>query len=106
MAGSSALERRVAVILEPFAPSLQLPAPWDDNRRLDFAFPAAKLAVEADGRRWHSTARSFAADRARDHAALRHGWMVVRLTERDRPDEVRGIIAGLIAERTQGSRSV
>lgn len=105
MAGASALERRVAVVLEPLHPVRQFPAPWDGVRRLDFAFPQARLGVEADGRKWHSTGRSFQSDRARDHAALDAGWLLVRLTHADvhrDPDRILRMVARLVRERTGG----
>ena len=105
MAGASALERRVAVILEPLHPVRQFPAPWDADRRLDFAFPRARLGVEADGRKWHSTGESFQSDRDRDHAALGAGWLLVRVTHanahRD-PDRILRMVARLVRERTAG----
>lgn len=105
MAGASALERRVAAILEPLRPERQFPAPWDPSRRIDFAFPDARLGIEADGRLWHSTGRSFQRDRDRDHAALECGWLLVRVTHADAhrsPDRVLRMVARQIEERTAG----
>lgn len=108
MAGASALERRVAVILGPLDPVRQFPAPWDGAKRIDFAFPDACLGVEADGRVWHSTGRSLQDDRDRDHAALEAGWLLVRVTHADahrEPDRVRRMVARLFHERTAGPHS-
>jgi DNA helicase-2/ATP-dependent DNA helicase PcrA len=44
--------------------------------RVDFAFPAAQLAVEADGRAWHDPLR----DQRRDRELERLGWSVLRFT--------------------------
>jgi very-short-patch-repair endonuclease len=48
--------------------------------RVDFCFPAARLIVETDGRRWHDPqdARSF--DRRRANACASLGWRVLRFT--------------------------
>lgn len=105
LAGASALERRVAAILEPLRPVRQFPAPWDHERRIDFAFPHARLGVEADGRLWHSTGRSFQSDRDRDHAALECGWLLVRVTHADAhrsPHRILRMVARQIEERTAG----
>ena len=42
--------------------------------RVDFAFPAVRLAVEADGRAWHDVDR----DASRDARLNKVGWTVVR----------------------------
>lgn len=57
---------------------------------IDFAFPAAKLAVEVDG--WaHMDVERFRADRHKGNALVRAGWDVLRFTWHDlnnRPDYV------------------
>jgi very-short-patch-repair endonuclease len=54
--------------------------PWYDGVRgvVDFAQPAARLVVEADGRRWHGTDQARVEDRRRDRAAALAGWRVLR----------------------------
>ncbi|MDQ3914654.1 MAG: DUF559 domain-containing protein [Actinomycetota bacterium] len=47
---------------------------------LDFAWPAHQVAVEADGRRWHSDSRSFEHDRVRQNLLVAAGWHVLRVT--------------------------
>jgi hypothetical protein len=104
----STLERRVADLLRPLAPVAQYPAPWNQHHRLDFAFPDARVAVECDSRRWHATRDRFDRDRRRDREALRHGWIIVRVTwtdVADRPGEVVRTIVLLLDERTVGPRS-
>ncbi|HJT38096.1 MAG TPA: DUF559 domain-containing protein [Actinomycetota bacterium] len=48
--------------------------------RVDFAYPAARVAIECDGYRYHSSRQRFDADRARDLALTREGWRVLRVT--------------------------
>jgi len=48
--------------------------------RVDFALPAARLTVEADGRRWHARVADFDRDRWRDNEATAVGWRVLRFT--------------------------
>jgi very-short-patch-repair endonuclease len=58
---------------------------------LDIAFPAARLAIEVDGRAYHSDARSFQRDRRRQNDLVAAGWTVLRFTWEDvvlRPDDV------------------
>jgi len=45
---------------------------------VDFAYPDAKLILEADGRRWHQRIAQIARDHARDKAAARLGWLTLR----------------------------
>ena len=62
--------------------------------RVDFAYPAAKLIIEVDGRRYHGN-ETFERDRQRDNAAGLAGWRVLHFTWRmvkDRPEYVVGAI--------------
>ncbi len=56
---------------------------------VDFAFPAAGVAVEVDGWAWHTTVDRFRTDRARQNALVLTGWTSLRFTWHDlvhRPD--------------------
>lgn len=55
--------------------------------RVDAAYPAVRLLVEADGRRWHTRVADFERDRRRDIEAGLLGWRVVRFVWRDLLDE-------------------
>lgn len=58
----------------------------DGDRRLaevDFAWPAAKLIVEAEGFQFHSGRRAWERDLARYNALVLRGWRVLRLTWHD-----------------------
>jgi very-short-patch-repair endonuclease len=46
--------------------------------RLDLAYPDIKLAIEADGRIWHSGRADFARDRARTNVLAGLGWTLLR----------------------------
>ena len=48
-------------------------------RRLDFAWPDQRLAVEYDGVDWHSGADAMRRDRERASALLDVGWVVVAI---------------------------
>jgi len=45
---------------------------------VDYAYPDAKLILEADGRRWHQRIADLERDNARDKAASRAGWLTMR----------------------------
>ena len=59
--------------------------------RVDFAWPEARLIVEADGFAYHADRESYRRDRERDNELERLGWRVLRFTREDvvsRPDYV------------------
>jgi very-short-patch-repair endonuclease len=59
--------------------------------RLDYAWPAAHLAVEVDGYEDHSRLEVFGYDRRRQNVLVLAGWTVLRFTwadVRDRPAHV------------------
>ena len=106
LVGTSRLERLAIEALAAAGlptPEIEYPIPWSPGQRFDLAYPEARLAIELDGRRWHSTAERFQADRRRDREALAHGWVVVRFTWEDltgRPREFVAIVARLLVART------
>jgi very-short-patch-repair endonuclease len=58
---------------------------------LDFAFVAQRVAIEIDGRAWHTAGDRFQKDRSRQNSLVLLGWTVLRFTWADlieRPDEV------------------
>lgn len=69
--------------------------------RVDFAYPHVKLAIEADGYRYHSGRARFESDRARLNALTALGWRVIHVTWaqlRDEPDTLIAQIAGTLAD--------
>lgn len=51
--------------------------------RVDAAYPAARLILEVDGRRWHTKVDDFERDRKRDIEAGLLGWTVLRFVWAD-----------------------
>lgn len=47
---------------------------------IDIAFPAARLAIEIDGREFHSSPEAFESDRERQNHLVLAGWRVLRFT--------------------------
>lgn len=68
--------------------------------RIDIAFPEAGLAIEVDGRAFHTDARAFQRDRTRQNDLVAAGWRVLRFTWEDivrRPDQTLASIAAHLA---------
>lgn len=101
----STLERRLKRLLRDGglpAPVREHELPWsrDTPGRVDFAYPAQRVILEADGRRWHTREQDFEADRRRDREAQLAGWDVYRFTWDDlraRPDEVLATVRRALA---------
>ncbi len=51
--------------------------------RLDLAYPAVRLAIEVDGRAYHSDPADFRRDRQRQNDLVLAGWTVLRFTADD-----------------------
>lgn len=85
-------------------PRLGAPVPgWTaGSGRVDAIFEREKVIVEFDGRRWHSRRKDAERDRARDHAAARAGYVVLRFTWWDvinDPEGVCAIVRDVLANR-------
>lgn len=52
-------------------------------RRLDFAWPAERVAAEYDGMDWHADPDAMRRDRARHAAVLDVGWLVIPIVFED-----------------------
>jgi hypothetical protein len=84
----SELERRHFGLYERFGgprPEPQWPYPGRQqvNGCADAGFPEALLAVETDGRKWHTRVADLKRDHHRDAEAARHGVQVLRLLHED-----------------------
>lgn len=87
---------------------------WRSNHRvrargrtyyLDLAFPGLRLAIEIDGREWHSDAAAFENDRIRHNALTAAGWTVLHLTWAmldDDPEEVIRVVRSVIRRLERG----
>jgi G:T-mismatch repair DNA endonuclease (very short patch repair protein) len=66
--------------------------------RVDFGYPAHKLAIEYDGA-WHGTAGQLTRDRARMNRLTAAGWRVIFVTAADmrRPEELAARIAAALS---------
>ncbi|HEY3034990.1 MAG TPA: DUF559 domain-containing protein [Streptosporangiaceae bacterium] len=64
---------------------------------VDVAFPAARLAVEVDGRAWHAAGDRFQRDRTRQNRLVNAGWTVLRFTWQDLTVSPTAVIATIRA---------
>ena len=75
----------------------RLPTPRTNARiqgfEVDFLFPAARVVVEMDGYRFHSSPQMFERDRARDRTLTAGGYRVLRVTLRDVTEEPEVVLA-------------
>jgi very-short-patch-repair endonuclease len=64
---------------------------------VDLVFPAARIAIEVDGRAWHSAADRFQRDRTRQNRLVNAGWTVLRFTWHDLTADLQGVIVTIQA---------
>ena len=64
---------------------------------LDFAYPDALLAIEADGYEWHHGRLRWEHDRARGNALMLLGWRVIHVTWNDLTNRRDAMIASIRA---------
>ena len=64
---------------------------------LDFAHIGLRIAIEVDGRAFHSDRRSFESDRRRQNALVLDGWLVLRFTWEQIVNDPAGVIATIAA---------
>jgi hypothetical protein len=69
----------------------------DDSGRIlaeiDFADPLLKIAIEVDGRAFHSDGRSFERDRERQNVISLKGWLILRFTWERLVNDAEAVIA-------------
>lgn len=63
---------------------------------IDLAIPADMIAIEADGRYWHSLPKQMAADARKDAALAAAGWTVLRFGEDQINDDVASCVAAVL----------
>lgn len=107
MPPQSELERRLfdaitkAGLPEPIR-QYPLPGNRPGAEFADAAYPAAKVLIEADGRRWHTRIGDLERDRVRDVEVSEAGWVVLRFTYEQittAPEWVATRIANVLAAR-------
>jgi hypothetical protein len=87
---------RVQLALAGLPPPLTQYRVLRDGReiaRVDFAWPDARLVVEVDGYRWHSSPAALKRDHRRQNRLELAGWTVLRFTADDVRDEPASVVA-------------
>ena len=105
----SVFERRLQRVFH--RSGLRTPVPQyeirSEGRRVavvDFAFPDLRLAIEADGYRWHSGRENWERDRRRANQLTLLGWRTIHVTWSDmaqHPDAVVARIRAALSSSTQ-----
>jgi very-short-patch-repair endonuclease len=62
---------------------------------VDFAYPAERLAIEADGYRWHSGRQRWHRDRLRRNELTLLGWRVIHVTWDDLCNRPAAVVASI-----------
>jgi very-short-patch-repair endonuclease len=93
----SPIERRLydALQMRGYYVQTQMPC---GKYRIDLALPAYKIAIECDGRAYHSTFEQKARDRRKDAYLRKHGWKVLRFTGRSIYRDLSKVIARIEKE--------
>jgi hypothetical protein len=68
---------------------------------VDLAFPRLRLAIELDGRAWHSAGDRFQRDRTRQNRLVNAGWTVLRFTWEDVTERPAEVVASIRAALTR-----
>nr|WP_231687768.1 DUF559 domain-containing protein [Bacillus sp. CHD6a] len=78
----SYIERRLynALVFNGYTVHTQVPC---GGYRIDLALPAYRIAIECDGKTYHSTPQQKAHDRQKNAYLRRHGWKVLRFSGRN-----------------------
>lgn len=97
------------LLLDGGLPALRQYTVWDGGEfvaRVDFCYPGAKVIVEADSYRWHSSKRAWQRDMERRNQLTSLGWQIVHITWEDltrRPQATLARIRNLVQPRLFGS---
>lgn len=92
----SYLERMMAAALKERGVAAEQSFPIG-SYTLDFAIPNRRVAIECDGKYWHSLQECAARDRRKDKFLTGRGWQVLRFPE----DRLNSDLAGCLAQIEQ-----
>ena len=79
----TSLERQVESILKELDIEYIAQYPVHSGFVLDFAILNKKIAIEVDGKKWHSSKEAMKRDRFKDYQLKREGWKVIRIKEEE-----------------------
>lgn len=72
---------------------------------IDFAEPRLRIAIEVDGRAYHSDRRAFEHDRKRQNMLALRGWIILRFTWERIVEDPEGVIAEVVRAIAIASQS-
>ncbi|WP_088105227.1 endonuclease domain-containing protein [Halalkalibacter urbisdiaboli] len=95
----SPIERRLydALVSRGYVPRTQVPC---GKYRIDLALVPQRIAIECDGRAYHSSPRQKAHDRRKNAYLRRNGWRVVRFSGSRIHRDINGILRRIEKELT------
>jgi very-short-patch-repair endonuclease len=93
----SPIERRLYDALQIIGYYVQTQVPCG-KYRIDLALPTYKIAIECDGKAYHSTPEQKAHDRRKDAYLSKHGWKVLRFSGRIIYQDLSTVIARIEEE--------
>ncbi|WP_100408475.1 endonuclease domain-containing protein [Bacillus solitudinis] len=87
----SPIERRLydALINHGYAPRTQVPC---GKYRIDLALVPQRIAIEADGRAYHSSPEQKAHDRRKNAYLRKNGWKVLRFSGSRIHNDIKGVL--------------
>ena len=77
------IEREVKEWLEERGVAFTSQYPLRQGYVIDFALVDRKIAIEVDGKHWHTGKKKQKKDRFRDYMLKRAGWKTIRIPEKD-----------------------
>ena len=79
----TSLEKQVETILKELDIEYIVQYPVHSGFILDFAILNKKIAIEVDGKKWHTSKEAMQRDRFKDYQLKREGWKVIRIKEEE-----------------------
>jgi very-short-patch-repair endonuclease len=92
------------LLVDAQLPPLETQVPVFDRRgrlvaRVDMGWPDLKIAIEYDGEQHRSDERQYAWDITRSELLVEAGWIVIRITAKDRPGDIIRRVRAALARR-------
>jgi very-short-patch-repair endonuclease len=96
----SPIERQLynALVTNGYYVQTQVPC---GKYRIDLALPSLKIAIEADGKAYHSSPQQKAHDRRKNAYLRQNGWRVLRFSGRQINRELGRVLARIKVEATK-----
>ena len=87
-----------------------LPDPVRQHRvggvRIDLAYPAVRLGIEADGRIWHGGRLDVQRNSEKANTLVHHGWRMLHFTRADAAERPSGVVDSVLRELSAAGEAV